>query len=322
MERLTAPVLIALVGSLLVWACTAAGGLGAALAATKTVAAGSATYATKGFWGVFWPALTANISFWATLSLNIPDFTRFAHSQRSQLAGQALGLPFSMAALSFVGVAATGASLVLFGGVVADPVQLIARACGTSGGVAPALALVGLLVATLSTNIAANVVGPAYALVNAAPRALTFASSGVLTALVGALMQPWRLVASTEGFIFTWLIGYSALLGPVAGIMIADYWLLRRRALDVDALFDASKSGAYYYSGGYNGNAVTALVLGALPSVPGFAVAAGAASEGTFPTWALAPYDHAWTVGFVVAAGIYLALSGASRAATQPTAAA
>ena len=305
LERLTAPVLIGLVGSLLLWAATACGGLGAALGATATMGLGSST----GFWGVFWPALTANVAFWATLSLNIPDFTRFAKSQRAPLAGQAMGLPLSMAALSFVGVAATGASVALFGHVVSDPVQLV-RSVGGAGG-AQCVALVGLLIATLSTNIAANVVSPAYALVAAAPRRLTFASAGLLTAFAGAVLQPWRLVSSTQGFIFTWLIGSAALLGPVAGVMIVDYWILRRRQLDVDSLYSLDTSAAYHYSNGYNIRAMMALAVGAAPSMPGFLVAANLVPKAAVPPALLAPYDHAWALGFAMAAILYLGLTAA-----------
>ena len=299
-EKYSAPVLISLTAALFFWAVSAAGGVGPMLHAPATFATSAA------FWAALFPAITANVGFWATLSLNLSDFSRYSHSQRSQFAGQALGLPFTMVAFSSVALVVTSATAVLFGAPVPDPVALLARIGGAG---ATGLGLVGLIVATLSTNIAANVVAPANAFVNLMPQRLSFRGGGVITAVLGMLVCPWRLVSTTNGFIFVWLVGYSALLGPVAGILLADYWVLRRRALDVDGLFSASPSGPYYFSRGYNLAALAALAAGVAPNVPGFMQAAGVA-HGVHWLW-VRVYEYAWFVGFGVAAAVYLALMAA-----------
>ena len=305
-EKYSAPVLIALTAALFIWAVTAAGGVGPMLRAPPTFATPAA------FWAALFPAITANVGFWATLSLNLSDFSRFSYSQRSQFAGQALGLPFTMVAFSSVALVVTSATTVLFGAPVPDPVALLARIGGAG---ATGLGLVGLIVATLSTNIAANVVAPANAFVNLMPQRLSFRAGGIATAVLGMLVCPWRLVSSTNGFIFVWLVGYSALLGPVAGILLAEYWVLRRRVRDVDGLFSAAPSGPYYFSRGYNPAALLALAAGVAPNVPGFLQAAGVASN--VSTLWLRIYEQAWFVGFGVAAAVYLALMAAPRADTR-----
>src|SRR5690606_9432983 len=186
------------------------------------------------FWMVFWPSLTALVGFWATLALNIPDFTRFARSQRDQMLGQALGLPLPMALLAFIGVAVTSATLLIYGEAIWDPVAL----SGRLGGVGVVVALVALVLATLTTNLPANVVAPANGFSNLSPRRISFKAGGYITAGLGIAIFPWKLLESTGSYIFTWLIGYSALLGPIAGIMLADYLLLRRTELNAAALFD------------------------------------------------------------------------------------
>lgn len=172
----------------------------------------------------FVPALTANVGFWATLSLNIPDFTRYAYSQKAQLAGQAIGLPVTMFLFSFLALVVTSATAVIFGAPIADPVAVLSKI----GGAGPTLmGLFGLAVATLSTNIAANVVAPANAFVNLNPQKLSFRTGGLIAATIGAAVCPWNLIGSTGGYIFVWLVGYSALLGPVVGIMLVDYFIVR-----------------------------------------------------------------------------------------------
>jgi len=306
-ERYSAPVLILLTAALFFWAVTAAGGVGPTLHAPSAFALGGAK--AGGFWQALFPAITANVGFWATLSLNLSDFSRYSHSQRAQFAGQALGLPFTMVAFSSVALVVTSATTVLYGAPIPDPVALLARIGGVG---ATGLGLVGLIIATLSTNIAANVVAPANAFVNLAPQRLSFRAGGLITAFLGMLVCPWRLVSSTNGFIFVWLVGYSALLGPVAGILLADYWLLRSRVLDVDGLFSAQPSGPYYFTRGYNLAALAALAAGIAPNVPGFLQAAGLAKA--VPALWLRVYEYAWFVGFGVAAVAYLALMAAPRA--------
>ena len=212
----------------------------------------------------------------------MPDFSRYATSQRAQLTGQAAGLPLTMIVFSAVALVVTSATVVLFGAPIADPVAVLARVGGAG---ATAAGLIGLITATLSTNIAANVVAPANAFVNLAPQRLSFRAGGIITAVLGMLVCPWRLVSTTNGFIFVWLVGYSALLGPVAGILLADYWLLRRRVLLIDGLFSASPAGPYHYTSGVNTAALVALAAGIAPNAPGFLQAAGCVA-GLHPLWA------------------------------------
>ncbi|MEO6871098.1 MAG: NCS1 family nucleobase:cation symporter-1 [Chthoniobacterales bacterium] len=261
LEIFAAPFLIATGLGLLVWAYFAAKGWGPIFAQP------SKFHSLGEFSPVFAAGLTAMVGYWATLSLNIPDFSRFAKSQRDQIVGQALGLPLSMTFYAFIGVAVTSATVVVFGKAIWDPVQLMQR---FHSPVLAVLALITLAIATLSTNLAANVVSPANDFSNLAPRLISFRAGGIITGVIGILMFPWKLYADPSGYIFTWLIGYSALLGPIGGIMIADYFVHRRRRLDVDDLYDPY--GRYRYSGGFSFVAIGALVLSVLPNIPGFLV--------------------------------------------------
>ena len=247
---------------------------------------------------VFGAGLTSAVAFWGTMALSIPDFSRYARSQRDQVIGQAVGLPATMALFAFIGAAVTNATLVIFGTRIADPVALLAR---IGGPLMIMLSMAGLIVATLTTNIAANIVAPANAFSNIAPQKITFKQGAMITAIIGILMMPWRLYNDAAAYLFTWLIGYGALLGPVAGIMIADYFMLRRGELNVDDLYN--RHGAYEYSRGFNWVAIGALTLGVLPSLPGFVAALrGVPETGVFGTI----YNWAWFVGFLIAAAVYL----------------
>jgi NCS1 family nucleobase:cation symporter-1 len=203
-----------------------------------------------------------------------------------------------MALFAFIGAAVTNATLVIFGSRIADPVALLAR---IGGPFMIMLSMAGLIVATLTTNIAANIVAPANAFSNLAPHRITFKQGAMITAVIGILMMPWRLYNDAAAYIFTWLIGYGALLGPVAGIMIADYFVLRRGVLHVNDLY--RRGGAYEYARGFNWVAVAALACGVLPSIPGFVAALqGRASGGFFG----AIYNWAWFVGFLVASAVHI----------------
>ena len=308
LELLAAPLLILMCLGLLAWAWVRADGFGPLFAAPSQFDPGGARAGQ--FWSVFWPSLTAMVGFWATLALNIPDFTRFARSQRDQVLGQALGLPLPMALLAFIAVAVTSATVLIYGEALWDPVAL----SGRMGGVGVAVALVALVLATLTTNLAANVVAPANGFTNLAPRRISFRMGGYITAGIGIAIFPWKLLESTGAYIFTWLIGYSALLGPIAGIMLADYLLLRRTRLDVDALFD--HGGAYGYRGGWNPHALVALALGVLPNLPGFLAAAGFVDG--VPAAFTSLYTYAWFVGLFIAAAVYLALMTLSASLAGP----
>ena len=300
LEGWSAPLLLAGGALLLGWAIVRGGGLGHILSESTRLQTNHVP-----FWQIFPAALTANVGYWATLSLNIPDFTRYARSQRSQALGQALGLPATMTAFAFIGVAVTSATVVIFGEAIWDPVALIARI-----GNAPVIifgALV-ILLAQLTTNMAANVVSPANDFSSLAPRRISYVTGGLITAAIGILMMPWKLYADASAYIFTWLLGYSSLMGAIGGVLIADYWLLRRRQLSLQDLF--APDGRYAYTNGVNRRAMWALVLAILPVVPGF-VRAATTPGGTVPdpTFLDTLYTYAWFVTFILSAALYLAFS-------------
>jgi nucleobase:cation symporter-1, NCS1 family len=293
-----APLLIALGLALLAWAYQAAGGFGPILSQPSQFAPGGARAGQ--FRAFFFPALTANVGFWATLSLNIPDFSRYAYSQRDQAVGQALGLPTTMGLYSFIGVAVTSATIVIYGQAVWDPVVLLSRFDS------PVLHVVGLLalcLATLATNLAANVVGPANDFANLWPRRISFRTGALITGVVGVLIQPWRLVEDPSGYIFKWLVAYSALLGAVGGILIADYFLIRRCRLDLPGLY--RKSGSYWYAGGFHGAALLALAAGVVPCVPGFLATVGLVEV---PGIWTDLYHYAWFLSFGISFLVYTSL--------------
>lgn len=294
MEVASAPFLLVVGLALVAWAWQAAHGFGPIF-----LQPGKLTTHAE-FWPVFGSGLTAMIGYWATLSLNIPDFSRYARSQRDQVIGQVVGLPTTMTFYSFIGIVVTSATVVIFGEAIWDPVQVIAR---FGNPWLSALALITLVVATLSTNIAANVVSPANDFAALAPRFVSFRTGGLITAAIGVLMFPWKLYQDPSGYIFTWLIGYSALLGPIAGIMIADYFIWRRRKLIVNDLYRSS--GAYRYSGGFSLVAFACLAVAVLPNLPGFLVRIGAAGESAFPGWLVAGYHYAWFTGFALGLLLY-----------------
>lgn len=299
LEMLAAPFLILMGLALLAWAYVTAGGFGEMLSAPSAFAPGGAKQGR--FWPTFFVSLTGMVGFWATMALNIPDFTRFARSQRDQIIGQAVGLPVPMALFTFIGVAVTSATVVIYGEAIWDPVQL----AGRMGGLGVIVALAALVIATLTTNMAANVVAPAYGFSNLAPGAISFRMGGYITAGIGVAMFPWRLMETAGDYIVTWLVGYSALLGPIAGILIADYYLIRRTKLTVEELF--REDGRYSGNGGWNRAGIVALILGILPSLPGFLANVRLVDD--VPGVLAALYGYAWFVGFGVAALAYLLLA-------------
>src|SRR6187551_2859291 len=186
------------------------------------------------FFPIFIPSLTAMIGFWATLSLNMPDFTRFGRSQREQAVGQVVALPTTMFAFAAMGVLITSATAIIYGEVIWDPIKLIGR---FSNPLVIAISMFTAVVATLAVNIAANVVSPANDFANAFPRLIKFKTGGLITGILGILIQPWRLLADPSGYIYNWLLGYSGGLGSIAGVLIADYWILRKRQLALEELY-------------------------------------------------------------------------------------
>ncbi len=312
LETYAAPFLIVMGLALLVWAYVEAGGFGTMLSTPSQFVEGGEKEGQ--FMSVFAPSLTAMVGFWATLSLNIPDFTRYCKTQKDQMLGQAVGLPPTMALFAFIGVAVTSATVVIYGEAIWDPVALL----GKMGGWSIVVALFALAVATLTTNLAANVVAPANGFSNINPEKISFKMGGYITAGLGIAMFPWKLLESTGGYIFVWLIGYSALLGPIAGILIADYFLIRKTEMNVEELF--RKDGEYSYANGWNWRALLALALAVLPNVPGFLHEAGAVAS--VPAIFDQIYVYAWFVGFLIGGGVYYGLSpkSAPAPATKPTA--
>jgi len=292
LEGIGAPFMLG-VGLLLLWWITRkAGGFGPVLSAP------SKFQTPASFLHFFIPSLTAMVGFWATVALNIPDFTRYAKSQRAQVLGQALGLPAAMTLYSFIGVAVTSASVVLFGEAIWDPVALIGR---FHQPLVAFIALVAILVATLNTNVAANVVSPSNDFSNLNPRLISFRTGGLITGVVAVMMMPWKLLGDYSAYIFGWLVGYSGLLGPIAGVMIADYFVVRKRVLNVDDLY--RRGGEYEYQNGLNWRALVSLVFGVAIALLGLAIPG--------IRWL---YDYAWFVGFGVSAVVYVALMRASDA--------
>jgi NCS1 family nucleobase:cation symporter-1 len=297
-----APVLISGSVVLLWWGIRNGGGLGHILAESSRLQGAGGT--SVSFWSIFPPALTAAVGYWATLSLNIPDFTRYARSQRSQVLGQALGLPTTMTAFAFIGVAVTSATIVIFGKAEWDPVVLVTKIGGTAVIIAAAVVV---LAAQLHTNMAANVVSPSNDFSNLNPRRISYVAGGLITAVVGILMLPWKLYSDAGAYIFTWLIGYSSLMGALGGILIADYWVLRRQRLSLPDLFRVR--GAYTYRHGFNPAAMIALVAAVLPVVPGFIHAASTPGGSVAnPGFLDHLYQYAWFVTFGLSFAIYLAL--------------
>lgn len=296
LESWAAPMLLVMGVGLLFWAIREVGSLGAILEASERMR----VQTDAGFWKTFWPNLTAMVGFWATLSLNIPDFSRYARSQRAQALGQVLGLPATMALYSFIGIAVTSATLLIFGEAIWDPVALLGR---FSSPLVIVVSMLGLTLATLSTNIAANVVASANDIANIFPRRVSFRMGGYITGIIGILLFPWKLMADPNGFIFTWLIGYSALLGALAGVMICDYYVIRKTHLQVADLFDLN--GCYLR---WNKSAWIALAGSLIPVLPGFLAQIGAIPASAISNLLNELYTHAWFVTFFLAFAIYRGL--------------
>jgi nucleobase:cation symporter-1, NCS1 family len=301
--NIKAPLLIILGLALLYWAYDRAGGFGPMLTQPSDFAPGRPKAGQ--FWSFFFPGLTAMIGFWATLSLNIPDFSRYAKSQRDQILGQAIGLPTTMALYSFIGVAVTSATIVIYGEKIWDPIVLLSR---FENKPALVIAMISICIATLATNIAANVVSPANDFAHLSPKYISFRTGGYITGVIGILMMPWKLIADPHGYIFTWLIAYSGLLGAIGGILICDYFLIRKTNLNLKALFDPH--GQYSYTNGTNYRAVAAFVLAIAPCVPGFLHTVNLIPSA--PAFLDQIYTYSWFVTFGLAFAIYAMLMAES----------
>ncbi|MEU6171488.1 NCS1 family nucleobase:cation symporter-1 [Streptantibioticus parmotrematis] len=298
-ENWAAPFVLVGAIALLIWITVKAGGLGPLLDQPSKLGWGHR------FWPVFFPSLMGMIGFWSTLSLNIPDFTRFGAGQRAQVRGQSLGLPTTMTAFALLSVLVTSGSQAVYGKPVWDPIQLASHLSNAAGVL---FALLTVLIATISCNLAANVVSPAYDLSNLAPRVFTFRGGALLTGVVGVVIFPWKLISSPQVYIYTWLGVVGGLLGTVAGVLIADYWIVRRTRLDLAGLY--RPDGPYWYRAGWNWRAVTAFAVGGLLAVGGSYSAPG---TGPFPAHGMIPFlkplaDYGWAVGLASALLLYAGL--------------
>ncbi|HTX77851.1 MAG TPA: NCS1 family nucleobase:cation symporter-1 [Terracidiphilus sp.] len=286
LQAFGAPFMLVMAAALLIWVRIKAGSFGSMLSTP------SQFHSTRAFLLVFFPSLTAMVGYWSTLALNIPDFTRYSKSQSAQSWGQAFGLPVAMTLYTFVGISVTSASAVLFGRAIWNPIELIGQ---FHQPLVAFIAMIAILVATMNVNIGANVVSPSNDFSNLYPRLISFRTGGLITGFLGLAMCPWKLLATPDAYIFGWLVGYSGLLGPVAGIMVSDYFLIRHTELDVNSLYHSE--GAYYYAKGINPRAIAALALGVLIALIGLLVAR-----------LHFLYDYAWFVGFFVSGVVYVAL--------------
>jgi NCS1 family nucleobase:cation symporter-1 len=232
LNNFSSPILILIGVGLLFWAASKAGGMGPILDQPRTAP-----------WSK-WPAfLTAMVAYWSTLAINIPDLTRFAKNQKVQYLGQSLGLPPTMTAFSFFGVAVTSATVVIYGEAIWDPVKLLIKT------EIPFFIFVGLIfviLATLTTNITANMVSPINDFMNVAPKFLNWERTTILIGLIGILMQPWKFLADPKAYIWTWLLGYGAFTGGIAGVIICDYWIIRKQTIKLHELY--IKEGYYNFA--------------------------------------------------------------------------
>lgn len=283
--------------ALFFWAVNAGHGLGPILSHPSKFST------NKAFLKFFFPALNAMIGFWATLSLNIPDFTRYAKSQRAQVMGQAIGLPTSMTLFSFIGVVVTSATVIIYGETIWDPVILAGR---FDSKILVTVAMIAVALSTLATNIAANIVSPANDFANLSPAKINFRKGGYITGVIGILIFPWKLIADPTGYIYNWLGGYSSLLGPIGGILIVDYYFIRKQILIVEDLY--LQKGLYSFTNGFNAKALIALLAGISLNVPGFLLLIKVVQPGTFPVWLTGLFDYSWFVGFVVSGIVYYLL--------------
>jgi NCS1 family nucleobase:cation symporter-1 len=236
LETLAAPLLLLVAIGLIVWAMPQ-------ISMSEVLAVPANRPEDASFFKYFMAALTAMVGFWATLSLNIPDFSRYARSQRSQILGQIIGLPVTMFMFSGLGVILTAASVSLVGETVSDPINLIGHIDSPFWVI---VAMLMIILATISTNTAANIVSPTNSFQNIAPRYINENRGVLITGVIGILLMSWELLkklgwiesdVSVESLYSNWLLGYSSLLGPIAGIMIVDYFLIKNQSYDLVALY-------------------------------------------------------------------------------------
>lgn len=290
LETWSAPFLLGTGMALFLWAVSRVGSLDMLFHESAPI--------TKSFWSaIFGVGLTSGVAYWGTLALNIPDFSRFARTQRDQILGQSMGLVPTMAFYSFIGAIVTNATFIIFGMRISDPVELIAR---IGGPLSTAVAMFGVVIATLTTNLAANVVSPANDFSNLCPRKISFQKGALIASCIGVVILPWKLYNDAAQYLFTWLIGYGSFLGSIAGIMIVDYFIIKKMSLQVEELYQAN--GRYRYQGGFNLRTIAAMFLGIAPNIPGFLIELKVLESSTF--WS-AIYERGWFTSFIIAGLIH-----------------
>jgi NCS1 family nucleobase:cation symporter-1 len=303
LETLAAPLLLAVAIGLIIWALPK-------ISMTEVLATPANRPETASFWSYFFAALTAMVGFWATLSLNIPDFSRYARSQRSQVIGQIIGLPLTMFLFAGLGVILTSASMELVGETVSDPINLIGRIESPFWVV---LAMFMIILATISTNTAANIVSPTNVFQNVAPRLINENKGVILTGIIGIALMSWELLkklglietdVSVEGLYSNWLLGYSSLLGPIAGIMVVDYFLVRNQQYDVIAL--------YKDNAGYPAWNMPGLIAFGVP----VALTIAALIMGN-TSWFYGFYTYGWFSGSILGGLIYYFAAGGGARSSQ-----
>jgi NCS1 family nucleobase:cation symporter-1 len=288
LEALAAPMLLVVAIGLLFWAMPK-------VTMSEVLAVPANRPADASFFGHFMAALTAMVGFWATLSLNIPDFSRYARSQRSQVIGQIIGLPLTMLLFAGLGVVLTAASIELVGETVSDPINLIGKVDSPFWVI---LSMLAIILATISTNTAANIVSPTNVFQNVAPRYIDENKGVILTGIIGILLMSWELLkklgwletdVSVESLYSNWLIGYSSLLGPIAGIMVVDYFLIKDQRYDVLALYQDGAGYPAWNRAGFIAFLVPVVLTGLALKVPAL-------------SWF---YTYGWFTGSILGGFIY-----------------
>ena len=315
-EKLAAPILLFLTLLLFIFTCVSSGGVVQSVLSAFATNNGGSNISSNSIgsfsWKTFFQAATASASFWATMICNVSDFSRFSKSRES-FEKASFAMPLAMAVFAFASIVVTSSAAHILNtssNLITDP-MVVTSLLSTHfnwGKIASVLAAIGILTATLSTNIAANILAPANAIQNLAPSKLSFRTSAILSMILGTLCLPWKLTSDANSYIFVWLTGYGAFLAPILGIMLCDYFLIRNQKLVLEDLYSADKNSSYYFTNGVNYKAMLAFAVGVLSNLPGFLHAVGLWPSSMLPQCLALAYDCAWFVGVLVGGCAHFAL--------------
>lgn len=316
-EKLAAPILLFLTLLLFIFTCVSSGGVVQSVLSAFATNNGGSNMSSNSIagsfsWKTFFQAATASASFWATMICNVSDFSRFSKSRES-FEKASFAMPLAMAVFAFASIVVTSSAAHILNtssNLITDP-MVVTSLLSTHfnwGKIASVLAAIGILTATLSTNIAANILAPANAIQNLAPSKLSFRTSAILSMILGTLCLPWKLTSDANSYIFVWLTGYGAFLAPILGIMLCDYFLIRNQKLVLEDLYSADKNSSYYFINGVNYKAMLAFAVGVLANLPGFLHAVGLWPSSMLPQCLALAYDCAWFVGVLVGGCVHFAL--------------